>query len=167
MHQCPGSATRFVKHIVDLVPGGFNVNLAVGGGRLHRIGFAGEVGIKAGLPDAGAQSLRQTTQAFFNLAEPVFQIVRAGIKLRILRARVLQAIEVTIESIYAFLVNIFRSGKNPRFTIKIKIWFGDNQILVFSRLRLRAAEVVAHRARDVAHLNQHTEFPVGNIVQPD
>ena len=49
----------------------------------------------------------------------------------------------------------------------MKLGLGDDKVLVLDRLRLRAAEIVTQRTRHVAALDEHAEFPVRNVVQPD
>ncbi|MNZ56969.1 hypothetical protein D3C78_749300 [compost metagenome] len=48
----------------------------------------------------------------------------------------------------------------------MELRLGLGQVGVLGGLRLRAGEVLAQGAGQVAHLHQHAVFPVGHVVQP-
>src|SRR5690606_23202539 len=56
--------------------------------------------------------------------------------------------------------------ENPAVVVKIESGLCQGQVRVFRGLGLGATEAVAHGLGQVAHLGQHAELPVGDIVQP-
>ena len=108
MYQRPGGAAGFVEHIINFSPRRLDLHLAAGLGRLFRSGITGQIGVEPHLSDACAQALRQAAETFFHLPEPLLQVICASVELRVRIAGVLQAFEITVKRIDAFLVNIFR-----------------------------------------------------------
>ncbi len=97
-------------------------------------------------------------------AEIIGQIVRAREELRVLRVVVGEAREITVDEADRLAVLTLRRRQKPAIVRRIEQRRGFLEIVVLGRLRLRAAELVAHCIRKIARRDEHAEFPVRHVV---
>ncbi len=154
--RCRSAARGFLDHFLDL-------------GRLARLYLFGvlDVGVQLDPADARRQALGQRAQAGGDVAQPVVQVVGAGIELRVGLVRVGQASQVAVQRLDAFLVLRLGRRQRPALVVEVETRLGASQVGVLGGLRLRTGEILAQRPADVAHLDQHAILPAGHVVHPD
>ena len=110
--------------------------------------------------------MRQRTQAGADIAQPVVQVVGAGIEQRVFLRRVGQARLIAAQGIDAFLVFGLTGRQHPALVVEVETRLGLGQVGVFGGLRLRTGEVFAQGTGQVADLHQHAVFPARRVVHP-
>ena len=107
----------------------------------------------------------QATQSFFDLCEPLPEIVRARIELCFCVGIVDESVSVAPESFDCIAILGFGFRKYPRGVIDEECLLPIANIRVFLGLRLTPAVVIANDPCKIAHLLQHAKFPVGHVVE--
>ena len=165
VRQGPGLTARFIEHVVNLHPRGFD-DFFVNHRHLTRLqGFGFQRAIEFDPAHTGRQTLRQRTQTCTHVTQPVVQVVGTGVKQGVFLIRVRQASLVAAQGIDAFLILRLAGRQHPALVVEVETRLGLGQIRVFSRLRLGAGKVFAQGTGQVAYLHQNAVFPARNVVE--